>query len=127
MHMKIGIDLHGVITRYPDLFLDLARAHLSWGNEIHIITGAPSEKALPELHAHGFTEKCYSHFFSIVDYHKRIGTPMWTNDKGTWEMDRETWWASKALYWKQEGINIHYDDSAGYNRYENSVTFILVK
>lgn len=125
--MKIGLDIHGVISKYPEFFLRFAKMHLLWGNEIHIITGSPKENAIKKLESFGFSTDYYTKIFSIVDHHRRKGTKMWKNKNGSWEMDEKIWWNSKAIYWKTEKIDVHYDDSEKYNTGKTKILFILVK
>lgn len=125
--MKIGLDIHGVIDKYPDFFKQLAINHIKWGNEIHIITGPTKARALNTLNRVGFTDDCFTHFFSIVDYNRSIGTKMWRNENGTWEMSPQIWWKTKSIYWNEQGIDIHYDNDKEYNIDAGALKFILVK
>ena len=37
---KIGIDIHGVITRYPEFFSVMIKGLMNEGHEVHVVTGA---------------------------------------------------------------------------------------
>ena len=112
--MKIGVDIHGVIDRYPIWFRLAINDWLILGNEIHIITGQEEEKAKKILKRYQIQ---YTHFYSIVDFHKKIGTEMWLDEKGTWWMDKDIWNASKGAYARSVNLDLHFDDSLVYCQY----------
>ena len=37
--MKLGLDLHGVITDRPEFFSELSKIFIDNGHEVHIVTG----------------------------------------------------------------------------------------
>jgi len=122
--MKIGLDLHGCIDKYPIIFRQLSNKLYESGHEIHVITGQEWDKVEPEVE-----KACiqFTHHFSIVDYHKALGTEMWKNDKGTWQMDEKDWVRSKGDYIHREHIDIHFDNSWEYAIFvPDFCTFILV-
>lgn len=122
--MKIGIDIHGVINIYPEIFQNLTHTWLAKGHEIHIITGKEWKLAELELLPRNIS---FTHHFSIVDFHRETGTKM--NQKSTgWWMDDETWNASKGLYCKSQGISIHFDNELQYAPYfPESCSFVWVR
>jgi len=109
--MKIGLDVHGVINKFPLEMKEFAQTEISNGNEIHIITGQERnsvESLVKRL------EVPYTGFFSIVDYHLSIGTQMWKDHKDTWWMDGNPWVRTKGDYCRREGIDLHIDNSLEY-------------
>ena len=122
--MHIGLDCHGVIDKYPETFARLSRNLMAQNHSVSIITGQEWEKVKPTILKHRIS---YSHFFSIVDYHKELGTDMWLDQKGTWWMDNEIWLQSKGNYVQRNNIDLHFDDSYSYAKYfPSTCTFILV-
>lgn len=122
--MKIGLDIHGVIDKYPQFFKDFSKAMIAEGHEVHIITGQERENAEPTVRAAGVE---FTHFFSVVDYHLNKGTEMWKDEKDTWWMDKDEWLRTKGDYCKRMSIDIHFDDSVEYKEFMPSTCgFILV-
>lgn len=122
--MKIGIDIHNCIDLYPDVFRVLAERLIADNHEIHIITGQEWEKVYHKVDKY---QVPYTHRFSIVDYHKSIGTKMWQDKKGTWWCDEKIWVRSKGNYICREGITVHFDDTLEYANYlPDTCTFVLV-
>ena len=112
--LKIGLDIHGVIDRYPLHFKWLSGQWKKNGHEVHIVTGQEWENC---------KEDCknikYVDHFSIVDYHlENVETEMWRergkNGVEGWWMDREVWLKSKGEYARNVGLDIHFDDSFEY-------------
>lgn len=112
---KFGFDIHGVLDDLPETFLALNRALYDAGHEIHIITGITAGKeVLQELLDIGIR---WHRFFSIVDYHKSIGTPIEYGKDGLPWLDRELWNKTKGEYCKRVGIDMHFDDTGEYEQY----------
>lgn len=122
--MKIGLDYHGVIDKYPVIFSELSKKWQLSGHEVHIITGKewePVRISLSEINL------VWDHAFSIVDYHLSLGTEMEKKDSGWW-MDSNTWISSKGDYCKRESIELLFDNELRYADYlPNSCCFIHVK
>jgi len=122
--MKIGLDVHNVITLYPDIFSLLSKKWTNDGHEIHIVTGQSWDEVKEEVDKAGVK---YDHHFSIVDYHKNIGTEMKQDENGRWWMDSGIWVRSKGEYIRREGINLHFDDSLEYAKYvPEDTTYVIV-
>lgn len=58
----------------------------------------------------------YDNVFSIVDYHKSIGTQMWQGEKG-WHMNKDFWNPTKGEWAKRENIDLHLDECEEYEKY----------
>ncbi len=122
--MKIGIDIHGVINLYPKLFAKLAKAWLQRGHEVHILTGMDWASAKKELEVFSVP---YSHYYSIVDYHRKIGTPMKKKKSGWW-MAGGLWDKSKGDYCAKHRIQIHFDNDLQYAKwFPETCSFVCVK
>jgi len=124
--LKVGIDIHGVIDRYPNEFAEFCEQAIDHGHEIHIVTGRESEIVAPKL-----SRFCipYTHLFSIVDYHRENGTKMWNDDaRGAgWWMEREDWVKSKGLYCKLVHLDLHFDNELPYaEHFPDYCTFVVV-
>jgi len=123
--MHIGLDLHGVIDRFPFLFKKLSEKWNEEGHNIHIMTGMEWDKAWRAVKKAGIV---YHKHFSIVDFHKKMGTEIWekSNSEGYW-MESETWNQSKGNYAMSWNMDIHFDDSPIYGRYfPKGCTYIQV-
>lgn len=115
--MKIGLDLHGVITDIPKTFEFLSKAIWDAGGEVHVITGGSLEKAVKELKVLKFTH--FTHIFSVLDYHIDMETKVtgYNKEYGNPEFSEEDWDRTKADYCKEEQIDLMIDDSLIYNEY----------
>lgn len=123
MKRKIGLDLHKVIDAYPELFRELSVAWVKAGHEVHIVTGETWRDAARTVIDMGIK---YTHYFSIVDYHRRRGTDVWGPDDRPW-MDSSTWDSTKGLYARNTRLDIHFDDTIRYAQYfPSSCSFVLV-
>lgn len=123
---KIGLDIHGVCDANPEFFAKLSKLFVEAGCEVHILTGRrESDGALKEIEELGLS---HTHFFSISDYHQRVGTKM-TNDKdGNPWMDDETWDRTKGDYCKEHKIDFCFDDTERYGQYfETPFAYIKIK
>jgi len=113
--LNIGLDIHGVIQTYPDLFSKLSKKLIAEGHEVHIITGEPKKSAEQTVIEAGVD---YTHFFSIVDYHVENNTPsLRQDDKGHYWVDRNIWFATKGDYARRIGLDLHFDDQREYFEY----------
>ena len=118
--MKVGFDLHGLFdsAELSPIFVELTRLLVDAEHEVHIITGSEQTPELcQELREKGVH---WTHFFSVTDYHKAIGTPIVRDQRGRPWMDSGLWNRTKAEYCKHAGILIHFDDSDVYHRYFNT-------
>ena len=113
--MKIGLDFHGVINVEPEFFAIETDLLIKAGHEIHIITGNEYNKKLRDyLKSHGIQ---WTHLFSMVTYHKEIGTKITYDAKGDPWMDDVLWNPTKADYCLREEIDFIIDDSDIYFKF----------
>jgi hypothetical protein len=97
----------------PELFSVLSKTLVDAGHQVYVITGPPDGPRLrEELQRLNIT---YTHLFSIVDYHKSIGTEMMVDDKGNHYLDDYLWDKTKGDFCLREGIDLHIDDSDSYS------------
>ena len=117
--IKIGLDLHGVIDSMPEFFSFFTKAMISAGAEIHIITGGATENDKKLLKEYNIK---YTHFFSILDHHKELGTPTsGIHPKYGFPMvSDEEWDKTKGEYCRKNNISLHIDDTLAYNDYFNT-------
>ena len=128
--IKIGVDLHGVMDKYPDFLKPLCKAAVEHGVEVHVLTGPPSEKAIEELSRAGYSKTVhYTHLHSVVDYLKSCKVEMWQDGDGNWWASEHDWWSSKAQICEDLGISVMIDNSPEYEKsFEKTKTvFILVE
>ena len=128
MAKKFGIDVHGVLDRFPAL-LDLMDALMLAGHEVHIMTGAETPLAKQQLTA----LKCYqglhySHLFSITSQLLADGRDVSWRDINNPVFSDEPWDRAKADYCAKVGIDMLIDDSPVYGKYfpEGSNVYLQV-
>jgi len=112
--MKFGIDFHGVINKNPSLFVALSHALVDAGHEVHIITGPRRSIVEPQLRAYGIS---FTHFFSIVEYEEARGLHNIEWIENNPFMDRAVWDLAKSDYCREQGIDLHIDDSTKYGEH----------
>lgn len=113
--MKVGIDIHGVITENPKFFSKFSHMIVKSGGEVHVLTGPRFNRVEPILRKHNIK---YTHFFSIVEYEEKRGKVqiIW-DKKGDPFMEMNVWDRTKAIYAKKHKLDLHIDDSAKYGEY----------
>ena len=122
--MKIGIDFHGVIDTYPDIFAALSLKWIKKGYEVHILTGKEWGLIESKIKKFGIS---YTHHFSIVDHHLALGTLMEKRINGWW-MQEEEWNKSKGDYAAKEQITLHFDNDLKYIQwFPETCSVVLVR
>lgn len=114
--MKLGLDIHGVINKRPQMFANLTEYAKRNGYEVHVLTGS---KVTDELHNElkGYGIK-YDNLFSILDHHEREArTDMWQDSRNNWWIDDDVWNKTKGIYCKKHNIDLHIDDTKIYGKY----------
>jgi len=113
--MKIGIDIHGVITESPEFFSLISKLLVKSGNEVFIITGASiTKKILDKLKKYDIH---YTTLLSITDYLISKGNKVkFENEENPWFND-EVWNKTKSILCKKHNIDFHIDDSEVYGDY----------
>jgi len=126
--MRIGLDVHGVIDKYPHVFAPLTQVLKRQGHEIIIITGRElCTELFDKLDTMGVV---YNDVFSITSYHKKIGTHVTYKDDDVTQplIAPPKWDRTKADFCKEAGVDIHFDDSIVYGKYFGDINtqYILV-
>ena len=120
MMIRLGLDVHGVITDDPDFFSNLALLMLEKGHEVYIVTGQENNELLQDtLRGCNIVKQLYKEILSITTYQKALGTPISYLDgrKSQPIMDPEIWNPTKAALCASAGIHIMVDDSEIYGKY----------
>ncbi len=113
--MRLGLDIHGVINKSPDMFANLTQWAKSKGYEIHVLTGSKlTDDIHNELKDYGII---YDNLFSILDHHSTLETEMWQDSKSNWWIDDDVWNQTKGIYCKENNIDLHIDDTKIYGKY----------
>lgn len=115
--IKVGIDIHGVIDKDPDLFAALTKTLMEKGHEVHVLTGRElSDELVNRLCDFNIS---YNQIFSITSYHKSIKTPMkFKNGDPTQPLIASSKWdRTKAMYAQSKKLDFHIDDSDVYGGY----------
>ena len=117
---KLGIDVHGVIDSMPELFAFLTNALIKAGGEVHVITGGSwTDELKGEIDSYGIK---YTHHFSVYDFlvqgdYKEVGTIEFPDGTRQTKFKNEDWDVVKGQYCKDNGINLHIDDTMAYNEF----------
>lgn len=123
---SIGLDIHGVIDKYPDDFRYLLGI-LEVKPKIHIITGArKTPERLQQLKDWGIP---YDYYFSIADYlnEQRFGVKFVNNNPDLpYIKNKVLWDRAKGDYCALHNISLHVDDTAHYAEYFTT-PFLLFK
>jgi hypothetical protein len=117
---KLGLDIQGVVDSMPDFFSFLTDSFIKNGGEVHIITGGRWDEEF-ETMLNNFNIK-WTHKFSVYDYLKEtdtevIGKVQFPDGTVQKKFRNDDWDAVKGWYCKQNGINLHIDDTLIYNNF----------
>jgi hypothetical protein len=129
--MKIGIDFHGVLDKYPEKFAELGKMVVLAGGEAHLITGHPitpefAEKINKICPWHLFIFN--NHVYSTTDGLEARGFSFTFDKRGGKMFDKDVWEKEKAIYCEANSIDLMFDDSPEYAPYfVGKTTFMLVK
>jgi hypothetical protein len=115
--MKVGFDIHGVLDNpyVGPVFAYLTRCLVQDGHEVHILTGTEESDALFDKLRK--LDVKWTHFFSVTDHHKGLGTEISRDSQGRPWMNAEDWNPAKAAYCLHNRIDVHFDDSTQYDRH----------
>lgn len=117
---KLGLDIHGVVDSMPEFFSFLTDSFINNGGEVHIITGGRWDVEF-EKQLNDFGIK-WTHKFSVYDYLKEsdyevIGKVQFPDGTIQKKFKNEDWDKVKGQYCKDNGINLHIDDTLIYNNF----------
>ena len=132
--MNIGLDIHGVIDKYPTIFKFVCKFCKVFGVKVFVITGPPEKVAHRELWKLGFIYgKDYQKVLSVVDWLKENTDrdKMYQDKNGDWWSTEDNWWSSKAYMCIENNVDVHVDDSErylfGWEKTKCQTLFFLLK
>jgi hypothetical protein len=130
--MKLGLDIHGVIDKYPEQMIKLAQDTMKRGGRVYLITGPPAIKARAEMielmTKYMISKPFWNQIYSIVDWMKQKGIPHHTDIKGhVWALREHDWNAVKGQIAVELGLDLHIDDSEEYGEYFPPGVFVHMK
>ena len=119
-NFKLGLDVHGVVDAMPDFFSFLTDSFIKNGAEVHIITGGRWDVEF-EKQLNDFGIK-WTHKFSVYDYLKEsdaevIGKVQFPDGTIQKKFKNEDWDKVKGQYCRDNGIDLHIDDTLIYNSF----------
>lgn len=121
--LKIGLDIHGVIDRFPDMFAAISKMFMDGGHEVYVITGAAiTDSLVKQLNQYGVK---YTKLVSIHDYRRNQGVDISYDENGRPWMDDKTWDSTKGIVCRLNGIDLMIDDTLKYKKYFNT-PFVLL-
>ncbi len=115
-HIKVGLDIHGMIDHDPKFFAELSRVLVAAGHEVHIMTGSHITKGVvEELKKYNMQ---WTALFSIADYYKeQKDVQMWYDEQNRPWVSTDLWNQAKAKYAEATGLDLTLDDTASYQDY----------
>lgn len=130
--MKLGLDIHGIIDKYPEQMIRLAQDTMKKGGRVYIITGAPADEARRKMIAlmtkYMISKPFWNQIYSIVDWMKQKSIPNYTKADGSvWALREKDWNAVKGKIAIELGLDLHIDDTAEYGEYFPPGVFCLMK
>lgn len=123
---KLGLDWHGCVDKFPDIFKQLADIVINSGGEVHIITGHSNNKIFQKkLKKCGWNDMKITNIFSITDYLITKGFSYNIDKKGGKMFELQHWNSAKAFYCSENNISLMIDDSEDYARYFTTPYLLL--
>lgn len=108
--IRIGLDFHGVVDKYPEYFSCFTHLAKQKGIEVYIITGGPRKVVDRFLQDHKII---YKELFAILDYYDAQGMVEYYKN-GEYKVPDMLWNMAKGEYCAEKKITIHIDDSKEY-------------
>tara|TARA_Y100000310_G_scaffold324113_1_gene385575 strand:- start:1215 stop:1667 length:453 start_codon:yes stop_codon:yes gene_type:complete len=115
--MRIGVDVHGVITDDPEGF-ERWLTEQSQVNEVFIVSGPPERDVEIKLQNLGiFRGEHYREIISVIDFLRDSGEKVWEDPPGSgqWWAGDKVWWEAKAKIAYKQDLDILIDDHEKYN------------
>ena len=116
---KIGLDVHGVLDRYPEFFSWLSKQLIKDKYEVHIITGQRDTVGLRDKLRK--LKISWTKIHSITDYNAARGVKITYKSPDNPWMDERAWNSAKARICKEHGIDVHFDDSCVYGNWSKKL------
>jgi len=121
--MKIGIDYHGVLDKYPKFFKSLIDAMKEKEHTIYIITGSKLSDFIIDPKVREIT---YDYFYSITDDFLNSSLSYTIDNRNNPIFEPVLWNSAKAIYCAKNSIDLMIDDSESYGKYFKT-PYILFK
>ena len=118
--MKLGLDIHGVIDKYPSIYVDLAcnLRCLEGNNGVYIITGQSiTQELIDQLRSYCNGDCFWDELISIQDRLISAKAPILGYDEDRPLFDEVIWNSFKGQYCKTHKIDLMIDDSIEYREY----------
>jgi len=112
--MRIGIDLHGVLDKYPEKFKPMLKMFEKMDIEVCVVSGPPEDKVEIELEKSGFEPWDFTDIYSVVDFLSERGVEFDMTDPENPFCDDNMWWDAKARICRDYKIDLLIDDSKKY-------------
>lgn len=122
--MKVGIDLHGVITNNSIIWSETCQSLMVSGCEVHILTESTRADALTELcRLKMFQGQHYTNIVSVIDYllSKKLALKDDKNDLPSFDIKK--WNSAKGELAEELDLDVHYDDNLEYKKYFKRTKF----
>lgn len=110
--MKLGLDVHGVIDRHPEMFSMMAKSVIEDGGEVHIITGTKEDQSLHDLLI--LHDIPYTEIFSVTDQLLFEEYEHSFDEHSRPVFEDSIWNRTKGDYCSLWNIDIHFDDTPEY-------------
>lgn len=124
--MNVCIDVHGVLDRFPGVFVKLARDVKASGGKVHVVTGVTLSSALErQLLAYGDGERFWDELVSIEDELTHEGKGEGLNEFGRLVFPEELWNSFKGRYCDEHGVDVMFDDSPEYVGHSSALFFLV--
>ena len=119
--IKVGLDLHGVITDDPDFFRKKMEYLMDKnGYEVWVISGPPDYQVKAELETLGIFEgEHFTGIVGVVDHLIDEGHEYRLDEAGNYWFDEETWWKSKSEICTKHNISYLLDNDVRYGVHFN--------
>ena len=128
--MRIGFDLHGILTDFPHVFRPLLKGLVEAGIKVYILSGPPEEQIKRELLELGYLRGVhYEHALSVINYLQDFqDVKTWQDENGNWWADDTDWWNAKGNIARSYRLDLVVDDSPQYGENMPPATaFALIK
>jgi len=112
--MKVAIDVHGTIDRWPVFWIRAISLMKAMGIKVYILSGPEKEKIIGRLVALKVDTRELEGILSVADWIKaQDGAVFWYDERGFWADDK-TWNEAKAYICAVNMIDVLIDDQIEY-------------
>ena len=112
--MKVAIDVHGTIDRWPVFWIRTISLMKAMGIKVYILSGPEKEKIIGRLVALKVDTRELEGILSVADWIKaQDGAVFWYDERGFWADDK-TWNEAKAYICAVNMIDVLIDDQIEY-------------